>query len=68
MLVTALALMAGGCATACESADGALFCDGQYVDAGANLAACIQSLNACLVVQVDDAASAVCSNGGCEPG
>jgi hypothetical protein len=34
----------GGCEDACTSYDGALFCDGEYVDYGDNLQACIDAL------------------------
>jgi hypothetical protein len=55
----------GGCEVACESPDGALYCDGQYVDAGDNFAECIGSLNACLDIEVDASASAACEGGKC---
>ena len=55
----------GGCQVQCESPDGALYCDGQYVDAGNNFAECIASLNACLDVEVDASASAACENNAC---
>lgn len=34
----------GGCKTACETEEGALFCDGQYVDHGNNLEQCLEAL------------------------
>jgi MYXO-CTERM domain-containing protein len=56
----------GGCVVQCESPDGALFCDGQYVDAGDNLAECIAALNAYLEVEVSSNGSAACSGNSCE--
>lgn len=55
----------GGCEIACESPDGALFCDGSYVDAGNNLAECIAYLNGILQVEVDASGSAACDNNAC---
>src|SRR5690606_21510239 len=56
----------GGCETACESTDGALFCDGQYVDYGGNLEACIAALLSELDIQVEGYADAMCDEEGCE--
>jgi hypothetical protein len=36
----------GGCETACSKPDGALFCDGQYVDVGDKLDQCVADLKA----------------------
>ncbi len=55
----------GGCKVACEDPDGALFCDGQYVDHGGKLAECVAALDAILNLEVDASASASCSNGSC---
>jgi hypothetical protein len=52
----------GGCTTECSEPDGALFCDGQYVDRGDNLKECISALNAYLESHVDVSAS---SSGSC---
>lgn len=41
----------GGCKIACEG-DGAVFCDGQYVDSGNNLEECVDALNAYLSAHV----------------
>jgi len=60
------ASLQGGCEVACESPDGALFCDGQYVDAGGNLAECIAALQALLNIEVTFNASAECSGNTCE--
>jgi MYXO-CTERM domain-containing protein len=55
----------GGCEVQCQDPDGALFCDGQYVDHGGNLAECIAALNAYLEVEVDSSASAACEGNKC---
>jgi len=56
--------LSGGCKTQCEKPEGALFCDGNYVDTGNNLQNCIDALNAILHVKVD--ASASCSGSPCQ--
>jgi hypothetical protein len=38
------AKLTGGCQTQCQAQQGALFCDGQYIDAGGNLQQCIDAL------------------------
>jgi MYXO-CTERM domain-containing protein len=53
----------GGCKAKCTQPEGALFCDGQYVDAGNNLKNCIDALNAYLKVKVSG--SAQCSGNEC---
>lgn len=58
--------LSGGCKVQCEKPDGALFCDGNYVDTGGNLANCINALNAVLKLRVDVSGSASCANGQCE--
>lgn len=55
----------GGCKSQCRKPEGALFCDGQYVDVGDNLQRCIDALNAYLNVKVRGSASAECANGQC---
>lgn len=61
--------MEGGCKAACKSPEGALFCDGQYVDHGGNLKDCISALEAAMSITVDVSASASfsgeCSGGSC---
>jgi hypothetical protein len=47
----------GGCKVACESDEGAIFCDGQYVDHGNNLEQCLDALRN-LDVQVEAHGSA----------
>jgi hypothetical protein len=61
------ASLSGGCKTQCEKPEGALFCDGNYVDAGNNLQDCVAALNAVLKVKVDASASgeASCDGGEC---
>jgi hypothetical protein len=36
--------LTGGCQTQCQASQGALFCDGQYINVSSNLQQCIQSL------------------------
>jgi hypothetical protein len=55
----------GGCEVECQSPEGALFCDGQYVDHGGNLEKCIAALNAYLEVEVDASSSAACEGNSC---
>lgn len=58
----------GGCEARCERPEGALFCDGQYVDHGNNLKECIAALEQQLDIAVDvrGSAEAECDNGTCE--
>lgn len=53
----------GGCKARCSQPEGALFCDGQYVDTGNNLQNCIDALRAALNIEVEGAAS--CSGNEC---
>jgi hypothetical protein len=55
----------GGCEVQCSQPEGALFCDGQYVDAGNNLEECILALEAALDIEVEGHASGECRNGRC---
>jgi hypothetical protein len=57
--------MQGGCTAQCTQPDGALFCDGQYVDAGNNLADCVASLEAALNITVTGYAHGSCSGNQC---
>ena len=53
---------------ACKGDEGALFCNGQYVDTGNNLQACVDALRAALDIQVEGKAEAhsECAGGnGC---
>lgn len=54
----------GGCEVACETEQGALFCDGNYVDHDGNLEECLDSLRGLLNVMVSGSAS--CSGNSCE--
>jgi MYXO-CTERM domain-containing protein len=57
------------CEGECTKPEGALFCNGQYIDHGGNLQDCIASLNAWLKSKVDvsaqGTASGQCMNGAC---
>jgi hypothetical protein len=57
----------GGCDVACKGKDGALFCDGQFVDYGDNLQMCVDALRARLAVhvQASSSGSASCDGGQC---
>lgn len=58
----------GGCEFECQSQEGALFCDGEYVDHGDNLQSCIDALRASLDIEVEAHSSgeAGCADdGGC---
>lgn len=58
----------GSCEVECQSQEGALFCDGEYVDHGGNLESCIDALRAALDIEVDAHSSgeASCTDGeGC---
>lgn len=61
------ASLTGGCMARCQEPDGALFCDGQYVDHGGNLDACIDALRNLLNIEVDASArgSAGCVGDTC---
>ena len=60
----------GGCEAECSAPEGALFCDGQYVDHGGNAEECIASLEAWIKSKVDvkatGSAMGECKNGTCE--
>jgi hypothetical protein len=47
----------GGCEVDCDTQEGALFCDGQYIDHGNNLDECVAALKAALDVKVSGYAS-----------
>lgn len=55
----------GGCTAACKTKEGALFCDGQYVDAGNNLSDCVAALEAAFNIKVTTYAEAECSGNSC---
>ena len=54
------------CETQCEEFDGALVCDGQYVDHGGNLEECVAALEAALNIEVEGYADGECGDGSCE--
>lgn len=57
----------GGCEVACQEPEGALFCDGQFVDHDGNLEACVDALNDFLEehVQAEGEASGSCQDNEC---
>jgi MYXO-CTERM domain-containing protein len=59
------ATLTGGCRAECQTEDGALFCDGQYVDHGGNLAECVSSLRALFGIEVTGYAEGSCSGNMC---
>jgi MYXO-CTERM domain-containing protein len=58
--------VSGGCKAKCSQPEGALFCDGQYVDTGNNLQNCLDALNKILNIKVTASASGECNGGTCE--
>jgi MYXO-CTERM domain-containing protein len=56
----------GGCRAECNVEQGALFCDGQYVDHGGNLEECVDALKALFDIEVEGYARAECSGNTCE--
>ena len=60
-------LQEGSCNVQCQKPEGAIFCDGQFVDNGGNAKACIDALNAYLKAHVMASASGTsgCDNGAC---
>jgi hypothetical protein len=58
-------MLTGGCQTQCTQPQGALFCDGQYVDTGNNLQQCISDLKSALNITVQASASGSCSGNQC---
>jgi MYXO-CTERM domain-containing protein len=57
----------GGCEIDCKGDEGALFCDGQYIDHGDNLQMCVDALKARLDVRVtaESSGSSGCDGGTC---
>jgi hypothetical protein len=55
----------GGCDVQCKN-QGAIFCDGQYVDSGNNLQNCEDALAAALNIKVMASGSADCMGSQCE--
>lgn len=60
----------GGCKVRCEEPNGAIFCDGQFVDHGGNMQECYDALSAWISANITvDASSeftSSCSGGSCE--
>jgi hypothetical protein len=53
--------VSGGCDVQCQGEEGALFCDGQYVDHGNNLDECLAALREGLDIEVQAEASGMAS-------
>ena len=66
LVVNCEAELKGGCEVACQKPEGALFCDGQYVDDDGNLEECIAAIEAAIDGEVSYSASGSCKNGRCE--
>jgi hypothetical protein len=58
--------MTGGCETACQDPDGAIFCDTQYVDHNGNVDQCLQAIETAIQYEARGSASGSCSNGQCQ--
>jgi MYXO-CTERM domain-containing protein len=56
----------GACMTHCDTEEGALFCDGEYVDYGNNLDDCVNALKDLLGIEVEGYAMAECHDNSCE--
>lgn len=54
----------GGCEAQCSTPEGALYCDGNYIDTGNNLQNCLDGLKAAL--NIEASASASCSGNSCQ--
>ena len=59
--------MTGGCKARCKTNQGALFCDGNYIDTGNKLQECVDALKSTLEAHVMAAGSgsASCDAGSC---
>ncbi|MDB4976323.1 MAG: uncharacterized protein JWN48_4664 [Myxococcaceae bacterium] len=57
--------LSGGCEAQCKSEQGALFCEGDYVDSRNNLDQCIEALKNDLNVKVEGYAEGECANNTC---
>jgi MYXO-CTERM domain-containing protein len=60
--------LTGGCEVQCDKPEGAVFCDGQYVDQGNNGEECIKAIEAFIKAHVDVTArgTASCASNSCE--
>lgn len=56
----------GGCTARCSQPQGALYCDGQYMDQDGNAETCINALKAQLNVKYSASGNAECSGGECK--
>lgn len=56
----------GSCTAHCDTQEGALFCNGEYVDYGGNLDACVMALKDLLDIEVEGYAEASCDDDSCE--
>lgn len=56
----------GGCTAQCSKPEGALFCDGNFVDSGGNLAACQAAIKSFIDAHLHAEASGSCSGNTCE--
>ena len=56
----------GECEAACDLREGALFCDGQFIDHGDNLIECIDALRDLLDIRVEGYVNGECDDGSCE--
>ena len=63
--VSCKAELQASCKAQCDRPEGALFCDGKYVDVGSSLPGCLSALNQILDVKVDVQGSAGCVGSGC---
>jgi hypothetical protein len=55
----------GGCEVDCDTEQGALFCDGNYVDHGGNLEECVAALRAIFNIEVTGYAEGRCEGNTC---
>lgn len=55
----------GGCESACSQSEGALFCDGQYIDHGGSLEECVLALINDLGINVEGYGDVECDENGC---
>ena len=56
----------GSCEAHCDTQEGALFCDGEYVDYGGNLDECVEALKDLFDIEVEGYARADCDDDSCE--
>lgn len=56
----------GGCEVECQKPDGAVFCDGQWIDHGGHFANCVASIQEHIDAEFQASSSASCANGSCQ--